>query len=48
MDTKESIMMWKSRWMDTEGIIISKLNVQMDRCPHCDVQIKGWMQMGAI
>ena len=48
MDTKDSIMMLKSRWMDTEGIIISKLKGQMDKGGHYDVQMKGWMQMGTI
>ena len=41
-------MMWKSRWMDTEGIIISKLKGQMDKGGHYDVKIKGWMLKVAI
>ena len=41
-------MMRKSRWIGTEGIIISKLKGQMDKGGHYDVKIKGWMQTGAI
>ena len=45
---QKSIMMWKSRWMDTQGIIISKLKGEMDKGEHYDVEIKGWMQKRAI
>ena len=31
VDAKEGIMRWKSSWMDTEGIIISKSKGQMDK-----------------
>ena len=41
MDAKEGIMMWKSIWMDTEGIIISKLKGLMDKGGQCDVEMKG-------
>ena len=44
VDAKEGIMMWKSIWMDTEGIIISKLKGRMDKGGHYDVEMKGWMQ----
>ena len=48
MDGKEGIMMWKSIWMDTDGIIISKLKGRMDKGGHYDVEMKGWMQKGAL
>ena len=41
-------MMWKSRWIDTEGIIISKLKGWMDEGGHYDVDMKGWIQKGAL
>ena len=49
MDVKEGIMMWKSSWMDTEGIIISKLKGWMDKGEHNEVEmhhneLKGQME----
>ena len=41
-------MMWKSSWMDIEGIIISELKGQMDKGEHNDVEIKWWMRKGAL
>ena len=41
-------MMWKSSWMDTEGIIISKLIRRMDKGEHNDVEMKWWMQKWAL
>ena len=48
VEAKEDIMMWKSIWMDTEGIIISKLKERMDKGGHYGVEMKGWMQKGGI
>ena len=41
-------MMWKSSWMDTEGIIISKLKGRMDKGEHNELEMKGRMQKEAI
>ena len=41
-------MMWKSSWMDTEGIIISKLKGWMDKVEHNEVEMKWCMQKGAL
>ena len=48
MDAKEGIIMWKSSWMDIEGIIISELKGRMDKGEHNDVEMKCWMQKGAL
>ena len=40
--------MCKSRWMDTEGIIISKLKGRMAKGEHNDVEMKWWIQKGAL
>ena len=45
---QKGIMMWKSRWMDTEGIIISKLKGRMAKGEHNDVEMKSWMQKGVL
>ena len=42
-------MMWKSTWMDTEDIIISKLKERMDKGEHNEVEmhhneLKGQME----
>ena len=41
-------MMWKSSWMDIEGIIISELKGRMDKGEYNDVEMKWWMQKGAL
>ena len=41
-------MMWKSRWMAIESIIISKLKGLMDKGGHYDVKMKWWMQKVAL
>ena len=57
MDAKEGIMMWKLRWMDREGIIISKLKGWMDervlghfyalsRLNWAGDKLKGYMEKG--
>ena len=41
-------MMWKSSWMDIEGITIYELKGRMDKGEHNDVEMKWWMQKGAL
>ena len=41
-------MMWKSRWMAIESIIISKLKGLMDKGGHYDVKMKWRMQKVAL
>ena len=41
-------MMWKSRWMDIEVIIIAELKGRMDKGKHNDVEMKWWMQKLAL
>ena len=41
-------MVWKSRWIDTEGIIISNLKGWMDERGYYDVDMKWWIQKGAL
>ena len=39
VDARAGIMMWKSSWMDTEGIIISKLKGRMNKGEHNEVEM---------